>query len=368
MKSLSPLKPHTSPPNNGTFNLISENSFQDLPSSMNQTSLNQITNHNPIITKLDYSSAIRAPFYPNSNNLANPSLTLTKNKSKYLEKTKKSNTNLIVRNLSENDIPTANQDQETEEEMFGCAHHNNSKILLHCSDCDMPLCLQCMKTHHQDKKKHEYIEINELKEKISKKAQKDIEVLNERVQNLEPEFNLDEIQTVGLKTISESKEKLMKIIDDFYEELIKNYNSLTYKKPIFLQKTAIVATKEELKVSLEKFTKPDFHINLIADYFSSKYGEKIQDLEENIVSFQMKIKKEFRRLPSIKKNCDVLKEFQDMLLNYTHISFGGMQKAENKPLAQGQGSGNEQGNKLRSSSLMNLASSSVFQLIFFYFS
>ena len=345
MKSISPLKPSRSPPKNGTINMISENcSIQDFP-SINQTSQYQIANHNPTYTKL---TSFR------QNSLATPPLISTKSKPilKNLEKTK--------RNVSENDIP---QDQETEEEMFVCTQHNNSKILLHCADCNLPLCLQCMKTHHLDKKKHEYIEINELKEKIMKEAHRDIEVLEERVQNLEPEFNLDEIQTVGLKTISESKEKLMKIIDDFYEELTKNYNSLTYKKPIFLQKAAILDKQKELKVSLEKFLEPDFHINLIAEYFSNNYSDKIESLEENILSFQMKIKKEFRRLPSIKKNCDVLKEFQDMLLNYTHISFGGKQKAENKPVAQG--SFTELGNKMKTS-LGNLASSSVFQLIFVY--
>lgn len=291
-----------------TLNYIDENSFQ-MDSEVN------LTNPNPTMNKLDYSLAIRASFFPNP--LPSPAV-FNKSKSKLFDKNRKS---AIPSHFSDKDIPLQN-DEETEEETFACIRHNNMKILLHCADCNMPLCLHCMKTHHQDKKKHEYIEINELKEKISCEADVQMRKLEENVENLEPEFNLDEIQQVGLKTIYESKERLIKIIDDYYEELIKNYNSLTYKKPISLQKTAILDKQKELIESLQKFKKPDFHINLIAEYFRSQYNEEIKSLEENILSFQMKIRKEFRRLPSIKNNLDVLKNIEDLLLNYISISFG----------------------------------------------
>ena len=357
-KPSSPLKPPrtSSPGKNRTLISIDENSLvlDSRSDFIPNNSQILLTKENHTYTKLDYSS-MRASFFP--NHIPSPLLTLTKTKTN-LAKTRKSTIhfiNPIPTHYSDNDIPIA-MDQETEEEMFVCINHNNSKILLHCSDCNMPLCIQCMKTHHQDKRKHEYIEINELKEKISLEAHKQIELLEERVQNLEPEFNLDEIQQVGLKAINESKEQLLKIIDDFYDELIKNYNSLTYKKPISLQKTAILDKQKELMESLQKFKKPDFHINFIAEYFKNQYIEEVKSLEENINSFQMKIRKEFRRLPSIKKNLDVLKDFQDMLLNYIHISFG-----TQKPEISMKGANSPPPNNANST---NLQGSSVIQLNF----
>jgi len=299
-----------SPPKNKTLAFMEDVSILDSHSDVNLASQYLITNPNPTLTKIDYASALITSFNP---------IPLAKTKSnmvKLMEKNNKKSTMIAPSHVSDNDLPA--QDMETEEEIFVCAMHE-SKVLLHCANCNIPLCLQCMKRHHQDNKKHDYIELNELKEKISNEALQQIGLLEEKVKNLEPDFNLDDIQQVGLKSINESKEKLLKVIDDFYAELIKSFNSLTYKKPISSQKAQILNKRDDLKESLEKFKK-DFHINLISGYFKQKYDDQVNSLLESIKSYQSKISTEFRRLPFIKSNVNVLKDIQELLLNYVGIS------------------------------------------------
>ena len=297
-----------SPPKNKTLMFIEDVSLLDSRSDINPTSQNLITNLNPTLTKIDsYSAAFRASFNP---------IPLAKAKSNMakLDKNRKS-TMVAPSHLSDNDIP-APQDMETEEEIFVCAIHK-STVLLHCANCNIPLCLHCMKNHHQDNKKHDYIDLNELKEKITNDALRQYNLLDDEV--LDPQFSLDEIQQVGLKSINESKERLLKVIDEFYDELTKNFNSLTYKKPISSQKSQILNKQKELKESLMKYRK-NFHINLIPAYFKQNYEDQVQSLLESIKSYQTKISTEFRRLPCIKSNVNVLKDIQDLLLNYVGIS------------------------------------------------
>lgn len=296
----SPLKPprQLSPGKNGTLSYIEDQSLI----SSHPPSERSFMNLNPLTMK---------------NSISNLQMTYYRTKSPLLfnlEKTKKGTLGTITRiHHSDNDIKEADGDAT-------CIFHENCKIVLYCCDCQASLCIKCVKTHHSDKKKHDYVEINELKETISLEAKKHIEELEDKVLNLEPEFSLDEIQQKGINEISESKEILLNVIDDFYSSFITNFNSLTYKNPISQEKKAILEKKKELINDLQNFSKTDCNSNFL-EYFQYNFTQKIQSLQEKIENFQKQIKKEFKLLPKVKRNSSVLKDFQNYLLNYINIFF-----------------------------------------------
>lgn len=221
--------------------------------------------------------------------------------------------------LSNYSDPEVQSDESTIAGLFCEEHKNNVK--LNCRDCKKNLCLTCLKKHHLDGKKHEYLDIFELKNSIVQEAENLIEELDGKESNLQPQFNLDEIQIKGLGQIEESKQMVINFVEEFFNELAENFNSLTSKYSLANQKKIIIQKVNDLREALKKFQNNNFPINLVNEYLKVDYKKEVESLQGYINSFIAKINKEYKEftLPQIKINKNALEKIKNNLLDFIQI-------------------------------------------------
>ncbi|KAM3146369.1 hypothetical protein pb186bvf_001338 [Paramecium bursaria] len=202
-----------------------------------------------------------------------------------------------------------------------CKLHAQNVLILWCKGCKKSMCQKCVADHSVkvQGKQHVFIELSTLKTDVQKDAQDMFQMFDELLQKIEPEYNLEDQQNIGLQILYKYQNIINNQVNMFFQELKNVLISLTSNHSNLVQKESLYKSIQRVQEDLDKYMDPNMAEVLIQEYYNQDFRSLYEQLKNNTQKFMDKTKREYRR-PTIKIRDNFIREIPNLLSNIISIT------------------------------------------------